>query len=523
MGKVLVVESIVEEGVKILRDAGHDVVVKLDLTEKELLAEIKKADALIVRSGTQVTGDLLKAGKNLNAVGRAGVGVNNIDIDVATELGIVVVNAPEANILSAAEHTMGLILAQARNIPQAHSDLKAGNWNRAEFSGVELSEKVLGIVGLGRIGQLITHRAQAFGMKVVAHDPYISKERASQMNVELLDLKELMGVADFVTLHVVTTPETKQMIDAEVLAAAKPGLRLVNVSRGEVIDETALYDAIVNGPVAGAALDVFSSEPPKELKLLELPEVIVTPHLGASTIEAQDRVGITVAEQVTLALAGEFPPFAVNISAQVIPELLRPFLPLCEMLGRFFASAHSTTFEENKKIEVLFQGEIATLDVEAGVLSVLVGMMRAVTDQPLTYVNAKARAESHGIKIDTKTTTMAKEYVNQVTVSQGDLVVSGTVTELEHAPRIIRIRDHEFNLAPAKHMILIENDDRPGVIGQVGSILGKAKLNIDDMHVGRSTKGAALMVIATNETADEKTCQELEKAEGVNNVKLIEL
>ena len=523
MVKVLVVEPIVDEGIEILREAGYEVEVLLGLSEKKLATQIETVDALIVRSGTQVTADLLKQGKNLKAVGRAGVGVNNIDIDVATELGVVVVNTPEANILSAAEHTMALILAQARNIPQAHNDLKDGNWNRLDFVGVELKEKTLGIVGLGRIGQLVAHRAQAFGMKVVAYDPYVVRERANQIDVELLELKELMGVSDFVTLHVVYTPETKNLINAEVLDAAKPGLRLINVSRGEAVDEEALYEAIVDGKVKGAALDVFSGEPPSNLKLLKLPEVILTPHLGASTTEAQDRVGITVAEQIVLALKGEFPPFAVNISAQGVPELLRPFLPLCEILGRFFAGIDGDSTRLPEKLTVTFQGDIGALDIEAGVLAVLVGVLRAVTDQPVTYVNAMTIAENHGVNILSQKNTVTEQYVNQITISGGDRIVSGTVTEIEHAPRITRINDHKFDLAPAKHIILIENDDRPGVIGSVGGILGKTELNINDMHVGQSQHGAALMVITTDKSADETIRKKIEKAKGVNDVKLIEL
>lgn len=523
MGKILVAERIVDRGISILRDAGHEVDIHLNLDEKELVKQIQTADALIVRSGTQVNEQLLTAAKNLSVVGRAGVGINNIDIAKATEMGIIVVNAPEANILSAAEHTLGLILAQARNIPQAHSDLKAGNWNRAEFVGVELNEKVLGIVGLGRIGQLVAHRAQAFGMKVVAYDPYLSKDRAAQVDVELLDLKELMGVADFVTLHVVSTPETKEIINAEILAAAKPGLRLINVSRGEAIDEAALYDAIQNGNVAGAAIDVFSVEPPVDRKLLELPEVVVTPHLGASTAEAQDRVSITVAEQIVLALGGQFPPFAVNISAQSIPEILRPFLPLCELLGRFFAAAHGDFSANKEKVEVLFQGEIGASDVSAGMLAILVGILKVATDQPLTYVNANAIAESRGIVLHPTTTTISKEYVNQITIKRGNQIVSGTITELEHAPRIVRIDEHKYNIAPARHLIVIRNDDRPGMIGKVGTILGETGQNIDDMHVARSPEGSALMVISTDADIGVDAKMELEKVDGINEVKLIEL
>ena len=313
MARVLVVEEIAESGLDVLRAAGHDVDVRLGLDADELVSALDGAAGLIIRSATQVTAEVLAASEGLLVVGRAGVGLDNVDVREATRRGVMVVNAPLSNSVSAAEHTMALLLAQARNVPQAHADLVAGDWNRSRWKGVELADKMLGIVGLGRIGQLVATRATAFDMRLVAHDPYVSEESANRLGVEMLDLEDLVAQVDFLTLHLAPTPETMGLIDADLLALAKPGLRLVNVARGGVIDEEALADAVREGRIAGAALDVFAEEPTTESPLFGLPGVIVTPHLGASTTEAQEKAGTTIAEQVVLALAGDFVPFAVNI------------------------------------------------------------------------------------------------------------------------------------------------------------------------------------------------------------------
>ncbi len=333
MARILVTEPIAEGGLDRLRAAGHDVDVAEDRTPDELVDLIKGAHALIIRSATTVTAELLDAGRDLIVVGRAGIGLDNVDVAAATAHGVMVVNAPQSNILSAAEHTMAMLLAQARNIPQAHAALVSGRWERSRWTGVELSDKVLGIVGLGRIGKLVAQRALSFGMRLVAYDPFVSADRARQMNVELLGLDELMAVSDFVTIHVTKTPETIGLVDADLLAKAKAGLRIINVGRGGIVDEAALADAISSGHIGGAALDVFDKEPTTASPLFELDSVVVTPHLGASTHEAQDKAGDTIAEQVELALAGEFVPFAVNVAAAEASETVRPFLALAERLG----------------------------------------------------------------------------------------------------------------------------------------------------------------------------------------------
>lgn len=334
--RVLVSEQIADGGLQQLRDAGHDVEVRLDLTPETLLDAVVGAHALIIRSATRVTEEVLDAGTDLIVVGRAGIGLDNVDLPAATERGVMVVNAPQSNTLSAAEHTMALLLAQARNVPQAHAALKAGRWERSKWEGVELSDKTLGIIGLGRIGKLVAQRAMAFGMKLIAYDPFVTADRARQINVELVDLDELVSRSDFITLHLAKTPETAGLIGAELLARAKPSLRVINVARGGIIDEEALASAIADGTIAGAALDVFSKEPMTESPLFALDQVVVTPHLGASTAEAQDKAGDTIAEMVRLALAGDFVPFAVNVEAGEASESVRPYLSLAEHLGRIF-------------------------------------------------------------------------------------------------------------------------------------------------------------------------------------------
>jgi D-3-phosphoglycerate dehydrogenase len=337
MARILVTEQIADGGLDQLRAAGHDVDVQLAPSPDELLELVKGAHALIIRSATTVTAEVLAAGSDLVVVGRAGIGLDNVDVPAATSQGVMVVNAPQSNVLSAAEHTMAMLLAQARNIPQAHAALVNGRWERSKWNGVELSDKTLGIIGLGRIGKLVAQRASAFGMRLVAYDPFVSAERARQINVELMDLDTLLATSDFATIHVVKTPETVGLINAERLAAAKPGLRIVNVGRGGIIDEAALAAAIESGHIGGAALDVFSTEPTTESPLFGLSSVVVTPHLGASTVEAQDKAGDTIAEQVGLALAGDFVPFAVNVSAAEASETVRPFLPMAEKIGELFA------------------------------------------------------------------------------------------------------------------------------------------------------------------------------------------
>ncbi|MGI9052910.1 MAG: hydroxyacid dehydrogenase, partial [Ilumatobacteraceae bacterium] len=338
MARILVTEAIADSGLDRLRAAGHEVDVRRGVTPAELLAALGGARALIIRSTTMVTDEVLAAGRDLLVVGRAGIGLDNVDVDAATRRGVMVVNAPQSNIVSAAEHTMALLLAQARNVPQAHAALVAGRWERSRWEGVELSDKTLGIVGLGRIGKLVADRARGFGMRLVAYDPFVSIDRARQLGVELLPLDQVVSQSDFLTIHLPKTPDTAGLIGRDLLLKAKPTLRIVNVARGGILDEEVLADAVRDGVIAGAALDVFAAEPTTESPLFGLDSVVVTPHLGASTREAQDKAGDTIADTVQLALDGEFVPFAVNLSAAEAHETLRPFVPLAETLGRLFGS-----------------------------------------------------------------------------------------------------------------------------------------------------------------------------------------
>ena len=520
MSKVLVTEEIAQSGLDDIAAAGHDVVVRLGLDHAALLTEISDAAALIVRSATQVTAEVLEAAPELLVVGRAGIGLDNVDVDAATQRGVMVVNAPQSNALSAAEHTIALLLAQARNVPQAHAALIQGRWERSKWQGVELSDKTLGIVGLGRIGRLVAQRAMAFGMRLIAYDPFVSVDRAAQLNVELLELDELLARSDFVSLHLAKTPETIGLIDADALSRAKPGMRLVNVARGGIVDEDALAAAITSGQIGGAALDVFEHEPTTSSPLFDLPQVVVTPHLGASTVEAQDKAGKTIAEQVVLGLAGDFVPFAVNVAAQEAGEMLRPFLPLCEQLGGMFANMSDSLPDT---IEIEFNGEIGGYDNKIGVLSVLIGLLRAISDQPVSYVNALDVATDRGIEVRAVNTTLAHDYLNTVTISGGGRLLSGTLTGVRAEPRLVRVDDHTVNLPPTHHMIVIHNADRPGMIGLVGAILGDLGVNIDDMSVGQSIKGSALMVIAAGREIPAEAAQKLIAVDGIEDARVIGL
>jgi D-3-phosphoglycerate dehydrogenase / 2-oxoglutarate reductase len=516
MARILVTEKIAEGGLARLREAGHDVDVREGTTPDELLGVVPGAHALIIRSATQVTAEVLEAGRDLQVVGRAGIGLDNVDVEAATERGVMVVNAPQSNILSTAEHTMGMLLAQARNIPQAHAALVEGRWERSEWEGVELADKVLGIVGLGRIGKLVAQRAHAFGMRLVAYDPFVAPERARQMNVDLLELDELFARADFVTLHVVKTPETLGMVNRDVLAKAKPGVRIINVSRGGVIDEEALAEAIRDGRVGGAALDVFASEPMTESPLFDLPEVVVTPHLGASTAEAQDKAGDTIAEQVGLALAGEFVPFAVNVSASEAAEVVRPFLPLAERLGQLYSSLHRGALD---RLEIGYQGQIAEYDTRILTLSVLKGVFGPVSDEPVSYVNAPRLAEERGVEVRETATTTSHEYVNLVEISGGEHSIAGTLVGLRGEARIVMVDDHSVDVPPAAHMLVVRNEDVPGMIAVVAGALADAEVNIDDMDVGRSAEGtAALMVLATRTAVPDEVQDRIRAADGIVSV-----
>jgi D-3-phosphoglycerate dehydrogenase len=516
MARILVTEKISDGGLARLREAGHDVDVQLLPEPDELLGLVRGAQALIIRSATKVTAEVLDAGSDLVVVGRAGIGLDNVDVEVATSRGVMVVNAPQSNTLSAAEHTMALLLAQARNVPQAHAALVAGRWERSKWNGVELADKTLGVIGLGNIGKLVAQRAHAFGMRLVAYDPFVSADRARQLNVELVGLDELVAVSDFVTIHVAKTPETAGLIGTELLAKAKPGIRIVNVARGGIVDEAALAEALASGQVGGASLDVFAEEPTTESPLFGFDNVVVTPHLGASTVEAQDKAGDTIAEQVQLALAGEFVPFAVNVSAAEASETVRPFLPLAERLGEIFAGLSAGV---DPILELEFQGQLADYDTRILTLSVLKGYFSRTSDEPVSYVNAPALAADRGVEVRETSTSTTLDFVNLVTIRGREHAIAGTLAGLSGQPRLVMIDEHTIDVPPAHDMLIVRNEDQPGVIGLVGTVLGEAGVNIDDMDVGRTDGGrAALMVIATAEAVPEPVLEQLRASDLVQSV-----
>lgn len=524
--RVLVTERIAPRGLDALRTAGFEVDEQLGLSPEELLAAVDGAAALIIRSATQVTADVLAAGRDLVVVGRAGIGLDNVDVEEATRRGVMVVNAPQSNVLSAAEHTIALLLAQARNVAQADADLKAGRWNRSRWEGVELHGKTVGIIGLGRVGVLVAQRLLAFGMQLLAYDPFVSPERARQLGVRVVaDLEELVRQSDFLTIHLPKTPETMGLVGADLLAHAKPTLRVVNTARGGIVDEAALATAVRDRRIAGAAIDVFEQEPTTESPLFGLDAVVVTPHLGASTAEAQDKAGQTIAEQVVLALRSEFVPYAVNVAASEANATVQPFLPLAERLGRLLVSLSD---DGVTALEVEYAGEIADYDCRVLTLSIMKGALAAVTDEPVSFVNAPQLAEARGLTVREATSSSSADFVNLVTVRGSardrSIGVAGTLLGKHARPRIVEIDGHSVDVPPASHMLVVRNSDTPGMIGRVGTIIGEAGVNVDDMDVGTNADGeAALMVLSTSSPASGAVIEALLAVDGVYDARAIEL
>lgn len=519
--KVLVAEKIAAGGLDALRAAGFEVTTCDGADRDALFAAIGDADAIIVRSATKVDAEALEHAPNLKVVGRAGSGVDNVDIPAATRQGILVVNAPQSNVLSAAEHAIALMLALVRNIPAADASLRSGKWERSRFEGVELHGKTLALLGLGRIGALVAQRALAFGMRLLAWDPFVSSQRAAQMGVELVDLDEALARADFVSIHVPKTPETHGLLNAAGLAKMKPGARLINAARGGIVDEAALAAAIESGHLAGAALDVFAVEPTTESPLFALPQVVVTPHLAGSTHEAQDKAGVTIAEQVVLALRGELAPYAVNVEAgRDIPDVLRPFIPLVEKLGRILTHVGATAGD----IEFIYTGDIAEHDTRVLTLSALRGLLGAVVHEPVTYVNAPLLAEERGLRYTEVTSPTGRDYVNQVEIRAGDARVSGTIVGARNEERLTGIFDFTIEMPPGRYMCFLRYDDRPGVIGAIGTLLGGHGINIADMRVGRLERGGeALMALTVDQAMTPEVLRELADGSGAKDARFIEL
>lgn len=472
----------------------------VDGTDRPALLEaIADAHAILVRSATRVDAEAIAAGRSLKVIARAGVGLDNVDIKAATTAGVMVVNAPTSNIISAAELTVGHILSLARHIPAAHAALAQGEWKRSAYTGVELYEKTVGIIGLGRIGALIAARLQAFGVEVISYDPYITAARAQQLGVQTVTLDELLEQSDFITIHMPKTPETTGMISAEQLAKMKPTAFIVNVARGGLIDEDALHDALVAKTIAGAGLDVFVQEPPKESPLLALPNVVVTPHLGASTDEAQEKAGVSVARSVRLALAGELVPDAVNVAGGVIDPYVRPGIPLVEKLGQLFAGLAQGPLES---LDVEVHGELVDYDVSVLKLAALKGVFTNVVSESVSYVNAPLLAEQRGVAVRLIADADSPEYRNVITLrgalADGTQVsVSGTLTGTKQIEKLVGINGYDIEVPIADHHIVMIYTDRPGIVAVYGSEFGDAGINIAGMQIARREAGGQALSVLT--------------------------
>lgn len=524
--KTLVAEPLADEGIKRLRQQ-VEVDVKTGLDRKTLLETIGEYDAIIVRSATKLDREVLERAERLKVIGRAGIGVDNVDIETATRQGITVVNAPQSNVLAAAEHTVGLMLALARNIPAADRSLRSGEWERERFIGVELHGKVLGVLGLGRVGPLVAQRASAFGMRLIAYDRYVSKSRAAQLGIEMVPtLEDLLRQADFVSVHLPKTAETAGMIGTREFSMMKPGVRVINTSRGGIVDEDALLRALKEGRVAGAALDVFEEEPPGDHPLFDLDGVVVTPHIGASTEEAQMKAGIAIAEQVLLALRGEFAPYAVNVQAGTeFVEALRPFMPLTEKLGRILTGLGGSGLST---VHFEFHGSIAEQDCRILTLAGLKGLFSGVVHEPVTYVNAPLLASDRGIELKETKSAMSRDFVNLVLIraesDAGSVAVGGTLVGKRDRERIVRVYEYEIDMEPQRFMCFLRYSDRPGIIGKVGSVLGDAGVNIAGMDVSRETIGGeALMGLTIDSEIPQPVLDQISAAIEARDVKFIDL
>jgi D-3-phosphoglycerate dehydrogenase / 2-oxoglutarate reductase len=530
--RVLVKEKIGESGVALLRER-FEVDLGFDWSEEELAERIGEYEAILVRSATKLTEDLIERGTSLLVIGRAGVGVDNVDVEAATRRGIVVANAPESNVVTAAEHTMALLLALARNIPQAYVSLTAGKWERSKFSGVEVYEKTLGVLGFGRIGQLVAQRARGFGMRILAFDPFVSSERYRELGVEKADSPEdVYEQADFITIHLPKTPETEGFLDREAFAKMRDGVRVLNVARGGLIDDQALKEALDSGKVAGAALDVFPSEPITDYPLFGGYEnVVVTPHLGASTAEATDRAGYQCAEQVIAALTGGVVSTAVNIPAIGAEDMeaLGPFLPLATQLGKLaMALAEGSSVE---RIEAAFLGGIGEFDTRLLGLAVIVGALQGRTEEEVNFVNAPTMAHQRGIVLEEKAVSEAEDFneLIRVTVVTGGerVAVAGTGIGPSQAPHLVEVQGRRLTIELERYVTVFRYEDLPGMIGRVGTIFGEHGINISSAAVGHVPDGSdgpegeerrlAAMVVTSDVAVPQKAVREIVASEGFVN------
>ncbi|HJY26238.1 MAG TPA: phosphoglycerate dehydrogenase [Actinomycetes bacterium] len=491
-----------------------------------LLPALRDVDAVIVRSATRIDAEALAAAPMLRVVARAGIGLDNVDVGAATKAGVMVVNAPQSNIVSAAEHAVALLLASARNIAPASAALKAGEWKRSKYTGVELTEKVVGVVGLGRIGVLVAQRLSAFGVRLLAYDPYVQPARAAQMGVRLVALDDLLRESDFISIHLPKTPETVGLIGERELSLVKPSVRIVNAARGGIVDEHALYVALKEGRVAGAGVDVFATEPTTDSPLFEFDSVVVTPHLGASTHEAQEKAGTAVARSVLLALSGELVPDAVNVQGGIIAEDVRPGLPLAEKLGRVFTALAGGVAAQ---LDVEVRGEITAHDVKILELAALKGVFTDVVEETVTYVNAPLLASDRGVEVRLTTSPDSPDYRNVLTVrgtlADGTQVsVSGTLSGPRHVEKLVEVDGFAVDLQPSEHMAFFRYEDRPGVVGIVGRLLGDAEINIAGMQVSRDTKGGhALVALTVDSAIPAQLLDEIRRAIGAASARAVDI
>ena len=525
MAKVLVSDNIAAAGIELLA-AKTEVAVKTGLQPAELLELIPHYDALVVRSETKVTAPVIEAGQRLRVIARAGIGVDNIDLDAATGAGIAVVNAPIGNTVAAAEHSLALMLALARNIPQAYQSLKQGEWRRSAFMGVEVCNKYLGVVGLGRVGSEVARRAQSFGMHLLGYDPFVGPDYARRLGVELLPLNELLSRADFVTLHTPLTPATANMIGSRELALMKPEARLINVARGELVDEAALLQALDNEWIAAAALDVFVDEPPQNPALIAHPRLMATPHLGASTQEAQREVAIEAAEQALAVLEGRPARNTVNAPflATEAQDLLSPYVPVAALVGKLLTHLADDQF---MGITITYEGEIAQHDTIMLDSAVLAGVLTPVSSEQVNLINAPVLARQRGLQVVVQRNAVAREYASLITATlstgSGDITLAGA--SLRNAPHIVKVNDYWLDLAPTTpYLLFVDNTDQPGSIGAVGTVVGRYEVNINFMEVGRlSQRGQAMMVLGLDDPTPPAALAEIAALPQVYNARLVAL
>ena len=526
--KVLVKEKIAQAGVDVLKEH-FDVDVRTNMTDEELAQKINDYDAIVIRSASKLTTDVLANAKRVKMIGRAGVGVDNIDVKAATQKGIVVANAPGSNSLSVAEHVIGLLLAQVRDIPNASASMHAGKWEKSKFKGEEITGKVLGIMGLGKIGVLVAERAKGLRMEVIAYDPYVSEERFRELGIERAETPDdLYAASDFISLHLPKTPETTGLISDAAFAKMKQGVRIINSSRGDVMDEAALARGLESGKVASAGLDVFSAEPvPVDFPLAKFDNVVMTPHLGASTNEGQDRAGIIVAEQIVAGLTGGVVTYAVNIPSvsKEALETIGPFLPLVEILGQLLCAVADGPLS---KVTVHYEGELAEHDTRLLTLAVTKGLVECGAAEGVNVVNAPAIAAERGLQVSEAKDRRSPDYTNLITLKtsdkQGELTAAGTVFGPKNRPRLVKIYRHAIDIDPSQHMVFLRYEDVPGMIGNVGTIIGSHKINIAFMNVGRKkVEGRAVMALALDDPLPPAVLDEIRAIPGVDGVRAVEL